>query len=49
MTDSYWGSQNVVVELAAPSAGGTSGTLSFRRQLLPKPPPELAELLEEDH
>ncbi len=52
MTDPYWGTQNVVVELGAPAAGGTGGTggtLSFRRQPLPKPPPGLAELLEDDH
>jgi succinate dehydrogenase / fumarate reductase flavoprotein subunit len=48
MTDPYWGTQNVVVALAAPSSGAGGG-LSFRRQPLPKPPPELAELLEDVH
>jgi succinate dehydrogenase / fumarate reductase flavoprotein subunit len=50
MADPFWGSQNVVVELGAPSGGGTgTGTLSYRRQPLPTPPPELAELLEDVH
>jgi hypothetical protein len=49
MTDPYWGGQNVVIELAAPSGADAGATLSFRRQTLPKPPPELAELLEGDH
>ncbi len=49
MTDPYWGTQNVVVELGGPPAGASGGALSFRRQPLPKPPPELAELLEDDH
>jgi succinate dehydrogenase / fumarate reductase flavoprotein subunit len=49
MTDPYWGTQNVVVELREPSSGAGAGTLSLRRQPLPKPPPELAELLEDDH
>jgi succinate dehydrogenase / fumarate reductase flavoprotein subunit len=47
MTDPYWGTQNVVVELGSASGGGA--TLSLRRQPLPKPPPELAQLLEDDH
>jgi succinate dehydrogenase / fumarate reductase flavoprotein subunit len=41
-TDPYWGTQNVVVELSG-------GDLSVRRQALPQPPPELAQLLEEGH
>jgi succinate dehydrogenase / fumarate reductase flavoprotein subunit len=41
-TDPYWGTQNVVVELSG-------GELTVRRQALPQPPPELAELLEEAH
>jgi succinate dehydrogenase / fumarate reductase flavoprotein subunit len=49
MTDPYWGGQNVVIELAAPSGADAGATLSSRRQALPKPPPELAELLEGDH
>jgi succinate dehydrogenase / fumarate reductase flavoprotein subunit len=49
MTDPYWGAQNVVIELAAPSGADAGATLSLRRQSLPKPPPELAELLEEEH
>jgi len=49
MTDPYWGTQNVVVELREPSSGAGAGTLSLRRQPLPKPPPELAQLLEDDH
>ncbi len=48
MTDPFWGDLNVVVELGA-SPGGTAGALSLRRQPLPKPPPELAELLEDVH
>jgi succinate dehydrogenase / fumarate reductase flavoprotein subunit len=44
MTDyGYWGKRNVIVELEE------DGTLGLRHQLLPEPPPELAELLEEDH
>jgi succinate dehydrogenase / fumarate reductase flavoprotein subunit len=51
MTDPYWGSQNVVVELkdANAAAAGIGSGLGIRRQDLPKPPPGLAELLEEEH
>ena len=44
MTDyDYWGKLNVIVEL------GHDGDVSVRHQPLPEPPPELAELLEEQH
>jgi succinate dehydrogenase / fumarate reductase flavoprotein subunit len=47
-TDPFWGGQNVVLELKVPSSPADSA-VSVRRQPLPKPPPELAELLEEVH
>jgi succinate dehydrogenase / fumarate reductase flavoprotein subunit len=44
MTDyDFWGKRNVIVELL------DDGEVSVRHQLLPQPPPELAELLEEQH
>ena len=51
MTDPYWGGQNVVVELTSPERRGAADDsgVSVRRQPLPKPPPELAELLEDVH
>jgi succinate dehydrogenase / fumarate reductase flavoprotein subunit len=49
MTDPYWGAQNVVLELVAPRASPSHRALAVRRQALPKPPPSLAELLEEVH
>jgi succinate dehydrogenase / fumarate reductase flavoprotein subunit len=49
MTDPYWGSQNVVLEMDAAASSPSRSTLTVRRQALPKPPPELAELLEEVH
>ncbi len=42
MSDPYWGTQNVVVKL-------DGHDLRVERQPLPKPPPELAQLLEEGH
>jgi succinate dehydrogenase / fumarate reductase, flavoprotein subunit len=48
MTDPYWGGQNVVVQLQAPTPGGRN-EVSVRRQPLPKPPEELGELLEDVH
>jgi succinate dehydrogenase / fumarate reductase, flavoprotein subunit len=55
MTDPYWGGLNVVVELE-PAPAGPNGRgvpnergVTVRRQPLPKPPPELAELLEDVH
>jgi succinate dehydrogenase / fumarate reductase flavoprotein subunit len=49
MTDPYWGGQNVVVQVA--QADGTVGPadITIRRQPLPQPPSELAELLEDVH
>jgi succinate dehydrogenase / fumarate reductase flavoprotein subunit len=41
VADPYWATQNVVVELK-------DGTVSVRRQPLPQPPQELAELLQEE-
>jgi succinate dehydrogenase / fumarate reductase, flavoprotein subunit len=49
MTDPYWGSQNVVVELTAPTPGDPESMVAVRRQPLPEPPPELANLLEDAH
>ena len=49
MTDPYWAGQNVVLEVDASTSSPTRSTLTVRRQALPKPPPELAELLEEVH
>jgi succinate dehydrogenase / fumarate reductase flavoprotein subunit len=49
MTDPYWGSQNVVVQLQPAPTGGAPAEISVRRQPLPQPPPELAELLEDVH
>ena len=49
MTDPYWGSLNVVVELKAPPPGPDGSGLGVKRQALPKPPPELAKLLEDVH
>jgi succinate dehydrogenase / fumarate reductase flavoprotein subunit len=44
MTDyDYWGKRNVVIAL------GKGGAIEVRQQMLPEPPPELAELLEEGH
>jgi succinate dehydrogenase / fumarate reductase flavoprotein subunit len=44
MTDyDYWGKRNIIVELTG------DGEVSVRQQPLPQPPPELAELLEEQH
>jgi len=44
MTDyDYWGKRNLICELA------TSGEITTREQPLPEPPPQLAELLEEQH
>jgi succinate dehydrogenase / fumarate reductase flavoprotein subunit len=43
MTDyDFWGKRNVVVEI------GGDGALTLRHQPLPEPPPELAELLEDE-
>ena len=47
--DPYWGTQNVVLALASPEAGSAGADLSVKRQPLPKPPPELAKLLEDVH
>jgi hypothetical protein len=42
MTDyGYWGKRNLICELV------DNGEVQTREQLLPEPPPELAELLEE--
>ncbi len=49
MTDPYWGGLNVVVELKPPAAGPDGSGAAVKRQPLPKPPPELAELLEDVH
>jgi succinate dehydrogenase / fumarate reductase flavoprotein subunit len=49
MTDPYWAGQNVVLEVDASTSSPSRSTLTVRRQALPKPPPELAELLEEVH
>jgi succinate dehydrogenase / fumarate reductase flavoprotein subunit len=49
MTDPYWGSQNVVVQLTGGPSAAAPDRLLVRRQALPKPPPELAELLEDVH
>ena len=50
MTDPFWSGQNVVLALGAASTSSPShSALTVRRQALPKPPPELAELLEEVH
>jgi succinate dehydrogenase / fumarate reductase, flavoprotein subunit len=44
MTDyDFWGKRNVIVEVS------DGGGVSVRHQPLPQPPPELAELLEEQH
>jgi len=48
MADPYWGARNVVIELK-PAEGGQPPVLAHRQQLVPGPPPELAELLEGDH
>ncbi|HTT90541.1 MAG TPA: fumarate reductase/succinate dehydrogenase flavoprotein subunit [Acidimicrobiales bacterium] len=49
MTDPYWGGLNVVVELTPPPAGPDGSGVAVRRQSLPQPPAELAELLEDVH
>jgi hypothetical protein len=49
MTDPYWSGQNVVLELVASASSPSHRALAVRRQALPKPPPQLAELLEEVH
>jgi succinate dehydrogenase / fumarate reductase flavoprotein subunit len=49
MTDPYWGSQNVVVQVAPADGAAGPTDISIRRQPLPQPPPELAELLEDVH
>ncbi len=49
MTDPYWSGQNVVLALEASTSSPSHSALTVRRQALPKPPPELAELLEEVH
>jgi hypothetical protein len=52
MTDPYWSGQNVVLEMGTSPSSPSSpshSALTVRRQALPKPPPELAELLEEVH
>jgi succinate dehydrogenase / fumarate reductase flavoprotein subunit len=51
MTDPYWGGQNVVIAMTSPEGGGTpdGSGISVRRQPLPQPPPELADLLEDVH
>jgi succinate dehydrogenase / fumarate reductase flavoprotein subunit len=49
MTDPYWSGQNVVLEMSASASSQSQRSLIVRRQPLPKPPPELAELLEEVH
>ena len=49
MTDPYWSGQNVVLEMSASEPSPSQRALTVRRQPLPKPPPELAELLEEVH
>ena len=44
MTDyDYWGKRNLIASLDG------SGDVALREQPLPQPPPELAELLEEQH
>jgi succinate dehydrogenase / fumarate reductase flavoprotein subunit len=44
MTDyEYWGKRNLICEL------GSAGEVTIREQALPEPPPELAELLEDNH
>jgi succinate dehydrogenase / fumarate reductase, flavoprotein subunit len=49
MTDPYWGELNVVIELKTPPPGPDGSGLGVKRQPLPKPPPELAKLLEDVH
>jgi succinate dehydrogenase / fumarate reductase flavoprotein subunit len=49
LTDPYWGTQNVVLALKAPQSDHDGDQLSVKRQPLPKPPPELAKLLEDVH
>ena len=49
MTDPFWSGQNVVLEMSAWASSQSQRSLTVRRQPLPKPPPELAELLEEVH
>jgi hypothetical protein len=39
----------VVLEMSAWASAQSQRSLTVRRQPLPKPPPELAELLEEVH
>ncbi len=48
-TDPYWSGLNVVVELNTPPAGPDGSGVSIRRQPLPRPPTELADLLEDVH
>jgi succinate dehydrogenase / fumarate reductase, flavoprotein subunit len=49
MTDPYWGGLNVVVEMEPPPPGPDGSGVAVKRQPLPKPPPELTELLEDVH
>ncbi|HTW07170.1 MAG TPA: fumarate reductase/succinate dehydrogenase flavoprotein subunit [Acidimicrobiales bacterium] len=49
MTDPYWGDQNVLLQLALAKGPGEPTDMVVRRQALPKPPPELADLLEDAH
>jgi succinate dehydrogenase / fumarate reductase, flavoprotein subunit len=49
MTDPYWGGLNVVVGLEPPTAEPDGSGVSVKLQPLPKPPPELADLLEDVH
>jgi succinate dehydrogenase / fumarate reductase flavoprotein subunit len=46
-TDPYWAKHNVV--LALKQEGRQAPELEMKRQALPEPPPELAELLEDAH
>jgi succinate dehydrogenase / fumarate reductase, flavoprotein subunit len=49
MTDPFWGGLNVVIEMKPRPAGPDGSGVAVKRQPLPKPPPELAELLEDVH
>ena len=49
MTDPYWGTQNVVVELGGALGGRDARACRSGASPCPNRPPELAELLEDVH
>ncbi|HET9059200.1 MAG TPA: fumarate reductase/succinate dehydrogenase flavoprotein subunit, partial [Acidimicrobiales bacterium] len=49
LTDPFWSKHNVVLGLGQQGSANAGAPLTLKRQPLPEPPPQLAELLEDAH